>query len=145
MILQTDPGLPDEVHTFGCYFTSVLYHAEVRTGLVFDVDRVLSIFTAAKKVGILVEECYVQDPVGLATLAGILVQSVEKADINAIPDIRGFELLHFHRAADTPAGMDNAMHDHFVAGDGHGKVAFDPLGKSFTVQYGYLQNKRIFS
>jgi len=145
MILQTDPALPDEVHTFGCYFTSVLFHAERKTGLTFDADRVLSIYNAAKKTGILGDECYVQDPVRLANLAGINVESVAHAENNDIPGPNGFELLHFHRAADTPTGMGNAMHDHFVAGDGHGAVIFDPLGDSNTVKYGYLQNKRIFS
>jgi hypothetical protein len=145
VIYQTDPALPEEIHIFGCYFTSVLFHAERKTGSKFDATKVLAIFNAAKKTGILGDECFVQDPVRLANLAGLAVESVTKAENNAIPDASGFEILHFHRAADTPAGMGNAMHDHFVAGDGHGQVAFDPLGQSNTVKYGYLQNKRIFA
>ena len=145
MILQTDPKLPEEVHTFGCYFTSVLFHAERLTRKLFDADKVLAIYHAAKQTGVIGEECFVNDPASLAAIAGVNVHSVYKADNSIIPGPNGFELLHFHRDADTPKGMGNAVHDHFVAGDGHGKVAFDPLGKSFTVQYGYLKSKRIFA
>lgn len=144
MIRQSDPAMPAEVQIFGCYFCSVLYLAEMRTGKVFDADRVMAIYKAAKRSGILGEECYVAKPVDLFALAGVNLRDVVKADNNVIPGPGGFELLHFHRAANTPAGMKNKMHDHFVAGDGHGQVAFDPLGQSLTVRWGYLQNKRIF-
>ncbi len=144
MILQTDPGLPEEIHTFGCYFCSCLYHAERLTGREMDVDRVMAIFTAARASGILLEECYVNDPVSLMAVAGVNVRAVVKAGKLELPSERGFEVLHFRREKDTPAGMGNGAHDHFVAGDGHGKVAFDPLGLSNTVKYGYLKDKRIF-
>ncbi len=145
MILQTDPALPQEINDFGCYFTSCLYHAERKTGTTFDVDRVLEIYQKAKAHGIVGDQCYVERPVSLMALAGAIFDSVDKAGVGVNPDAKGAELLHFHRDADTPKGMGNAMHDHFVAGDGQGNVAFDPLGDSNTVKYGFLQNKRIFS
>lgn len=144
MILQTDPALPEVIHSFGCYFTSCLFHAEKRTGKSFAADEVLAIFEAAKKAGFIGDDCYVDDPIGLLRLAGVRVSGVVKAGISVLPGDRGFELLHFHREADSPTGMGNVVHDHFVAGDGAGAVAFDPLGDSNTVKYGFLQNKRIF-
>ena len=145
MILQTDPELNEEIATFGCYFCSCLYHAERLTGHAMDSTRVLAIFTAAKQTGIILEDCFVNDPISLLSLAGVNVSTVLKVDKTTNPSDHGFELLHFHRDADTPTGMGNAVHDHFVAGDGTGKVAFDSLGLSNTVKYGYLEDKRIFS
>src|SRR6478609_6322932 len=114
MILQTDPALPEEINDFGCYFCSCLFEAEKRTGKSFDADEVLSVFRAAKQTGILGAECFVNDPVSLLELVGVRVQSVVKADNGSKPMPGGFELLHFHRDSDTPAGMGNAAHDHFV-------------------------------
>ena len=145
MILQTDPSLPEEIHTFGCYFTSLLYHAEKRLKRDVKSDEVLSIFKAAKQTGIIGKDCLVQDPVALLHIVGVRVGSVVKAGPLVVPSAIGFEILHFHRDADTPKGQGNSVHDHFVAGDGTGKVIFDPLGKSNTVKYGHLQDKRIFS
>jgi len=145
MILQTDPSLNDEIASFGCYMCSLLFHAERLTGVTMDHDRVMAIWTAAKATGIIGDECFVNDPVSLLSLAGVNISSVSRVDKTVNPVKNGFELLHFHRDADTPAGMGNAVHDHFVAGDGAGKVAFDPLGESNTVKYGFLQDKRIFA
>ena len=145
MILQTDKNLNAEIAAFGCYFCSCLAHAEKATGKTFNAEDVLGIWGKAKANGILGAECFVNDPIGLLALVGVKLNGVFKAENSATPSGYGFELLHFHRASDTPAGMGNAMHDHFVLGDGAGKVAFDPLGQSNTVKYGYLQNKRIFA
>ena len=145
MILQTHPELPEEIHNFGCYFTSCLFHAEKKTGKTFGPGDVVAIFKSAKQVGILGEDCYVKDPISLMHLVGVKVSTVGKAGISVLPETDGFELLHFHRDSDTPTGMGNAVHDHFVAGDGKGDVAFDPLGDSNTVKYGFLLDKRVFS
>ena len=110
-----------------------------------DVDRVMAIYTAAKQTGVIGDECFVNDPISLLAIAGVHVDTVLKVDANTLPSDRGLELLHFRRDADTPRGMGNSAHDHFVAGDGKGNVAFDPLGDSNTVKYGYLKDKRIFS
>jgi len=143
MILQTDKRLPEPIPTFGCYLCSCLYHAEKKTGKTFTADDVVGIYRAAKQTGIIGDECFVKDPVALMTLAGAKGKSVTKATNNVYPVPPAVELLHFHRDADTPKGMGNSVHDHFVAGTGTGKVAFDPLGDSNTVKYGFLQNKRI--
>lgn len=144
MILQTHKELPGDVNTWGCYFMSLLYHAEKKTGKLFDVDKVISIYRACKTTGILGEECFVIDPVSLLAVAGVGVSTVTRVDAVTNPTQGGFEVLHFHRDADTPVGMGNSAHDHFVAGDGTGHVAFDPLGMSNTVRYGFLKSRRIF-
>ena len=144
MIYQIHPDLPKEIHDFGCYFMSVLFLAEEKTSKYIDQDEALAIFRAAKQTGIIGDDCYVKDPVSLFRLAGVRISSVVKASKEIVPGPGGFELLHFHRNADTPDGMKNLAHDHFVAGDGNGNVAFDPMGRSNTVKYGFLENKRIY-
>lgn len=144
MILQTDPTFPEEIHAFGCYFMSVIFLASGITGKVRKADEILAIFKAAKVAGILGKECYVQDPLGLFRLLGVRMSAAVKAGADTMPEDGCFEVLHFHRDADTPKGQGNAVHDHFVVGDGRSAVVYDPLGGSNTVRFGFLENKRVF-
>lgn len=149
MIRQNDPLMPDAVKHWGCYFMSVLYHAEVKRARLFYADEVISIYRACMqtgvigkevyKDGVLIDGCFVNDPISLFHVAGIRVSSVVKMDAKYKAQPGEIELLCFHR----PKGQNNSEHTHFVAGV-DGKVAFDPLGTSNTVKYGYLKSKRIF-
>lgn len=111
-----------------------IYHSAVMTGIVGK---------EVWKDGVLVDGCFVQDPVALFNLCGVRVGSVAKlgADYKAKPE--EIEIQLWHRDADTPKGMKNAAHDHFVLADA-GKVVYDGLGQSNTVRYGFLKSKRIF-
>ena len=102
MILQTDKNLNAEIAAFGCYFTSCLAHAEMATGKAFAAEDVIGVFNQAKTKGILGPECFVSDPIGLLGLVGVELTTVLKTGIGTQPSGGGFELLHFHRDADTP-------------------------------------------
>ena len=161
-ILQTDSRLPLAVKNWGCLFFCVL----TASGKEFLADEILAIYQSAKTTGILgyldekgkfhagerfddkgnvIDGCYVKDPVSLANLAGMRADSYWKADKGVPAPAGAKEFLHFHRNADTPVGSGNAVHDHFVNGDGNGRVTNDSLGQSNTVKYGFLENKRFLA
>lgn len=161
MYRQDDKLMPKVVNLFGCYFFSILYHAERARGTPITVAEVVNIYSKARaqkipgtaltvigpevydKLGNLTDGCTIYDPVALAKLAGLPVHSVTKTSSAQAVPVGGYEILVFHRPPNTPQGMNNAEHTHFVAGDGFGQVAFDPLGQSNTVKYGNLIGKRI--
>jgi len=149
VIRQNDTAMPEAIKNWGCYFMSVLYHAEKKRGKPFDADEIISIYRACMTTGVigkeeykdgrLVDGCFINDPVSLFHVAGVRVSSVIKMDASYKAQQGELELLCWHR----PATSMNAEHTHFVAGE-NGQVAFDPLGKSMTVKLGYLKSKRIF-
>lgn len=149
MLRQDDKMMPDAVKHWGCYFMSVLYLAEKKRGKVFHADEIISIYRSCLQTGIidkevykdgvLIDGCFVTDPISLFDVAGVRVSSVVKMDAKYKAGPGEYELLCYHR----PATATNREHTHFVAGI-DGKVAFDPLGQSNTVKYGYLKSKRIF-
>ena len=153
---QDDSSFPPALVKFGCYYTSILWHAEQLRCKMISRDEYLDIYRAAMMTGIiskekvengvLVDGCTVLDPLALFDLAGYSkFRSVSKSPPGELPPPKGIEILVFHRDADFPKGMGNKPHTHFVAGNGKGQVAFDPLGQSNTVKHGFLQSKRIFS
>ena len=149
MIRQNDTLMPEAVKNWGCYFMSVLYLAEEKRKRPFYADEIISIYKSCLTTGIidkevfkdgqLIDGCYVLDPVSLFHVAGVRVSSVVKVDAGYKAGPGEYEILCYHR----PASATNREHTHFVAGL-DGKVAFDPLGNSNTVKYGYLKSKRIF-
>jgi len=157
MVRQNDPAFPEAIRKFGCYFFSILAHCEMIFGEAMLIDDIMKIYVSATSSGIIAKEtydatgnltdgCTVNSPIALFHLAGVGKYNwVSKTEASYVTKAKEIEILVFERKADTPAGMKNAKHTHFVAGDGKGKVMFDPLGPSNTVKYGTLISKRIFS
>lgn len=149
MLRQTDKMLPEAINKWGCYFMSVLWHAEQKRQKMFHADEIISIYRACMttgvigkevyKDGVLVDGCFVNDPISLFQVAGVRVASVIKMDAKYKAGKDELELLCFHR----PDGPSNKEHTHFVAGK-DGKVIWDPIDNSNTVRFGYLKSKRIF-
>jgi len=141
--------LPEAIQKWGCYFMSVLYHAETERMKPFYADEIISIYRACiatgvigKEVftnGVLTDGCFVNDPISLFQVAGVRVSSVVKMDAKYVALPREIELLCFYR----PAGVNNAEHTHFVPGI-DGKPCWDSIQDSNTVKLGYLKSKRIF-
>jgi len=149
MLRQTDKQLPEAIQKWGCYFMSVLYHAETKRMKPFWADEIISIYKACMATGVigkevfkdgkLIDGCFVNDPISLLSIAGVRVSSVLKMDAKYKAGAGELELLCYHR----PAGPNNAEHTHFVPGI-DGKPCWDPIQDSNTVKYGYLKSKRIF-
>lgn len=132
---------------------SILYLSGVKKGKVYEADEIDAIYKSAVQTGIigkevwkdgvLIDGCYINDPVALFGLCGVGVSTVTKAvaSYKAKPD--ELEIQLWHRDANTPKGTQNAAHDHFVVAE-NGMVTYDGLGRSNTCKYGYLKSKRIF-
>jgi len=153
VIRQDDKKLPLAINKWGCYFMSVIYLCGVKRGKEFDAVEIEAIYRAALTTGIvgkekfidgiLIDGCYVMDPVSLFELCGVRLSSVRKENAQYVARPGEYEIQHWRREADTPNGYTNAAHDHFVAAI-NGKIAYDGLGASNTCKFGKLVSKRIF-
>ena len=150
MLRQTDKMMPEAIQKWGCYFMSVLWHCEQKRQKMFLADEIISIYRACMTTGVidkevfdkdgkLVDGCLVNDPISLFQVAGVRVGSVIKMDAKYKTGKDEIEILCFHRPKNTPAGMNNSEHTHFIP-----SMEWDPIQNSNTVKYGYLKSKRIF-
>lgn len=119
----------------GCYFLSIIHLAETATHERIDA---VEQFMLALSQGFIRQDCFVVSPaLILSELTGIRWgMKKTTADYAAGPD--ELEILRFER---QDVG---ALIGHFVAGDGKGRVAYDPYGDSRTVRDGALISKRVF-
>lgn len=134
-VYQTDEQFPEEIQKFGCCFMTILYHLDKE----LTHEKVLRLFEHCKKNGVLGEECFVQDPQGLCNLYGTAIyKGWARKDYKCSPN--EFEQLVYV--------WKEKEFTHFVAGDGQGNVAYDPINYggqgSNTVKNGYLESKRIY-
>ena len=114
----------------GCYFLSLLHLAQR------DNDAI-GLYKQAVAVGVMDEECYIQDPARLLSLiAGGTWRVVHQA-AQYLTKSDELEILRFERKAAMKT------YAHFVVGDGRGQVAYDPLDNAQTVASGELVSKRI--
>ena len=114
----------------GCYFLALLHLAQR------DNDAI-GLYKQAVAVGVMDEECYIQDPARLLSLiAGGTWRVVHQA-AQYITKSDELEILRFERKATAKT------YAHFVVGDGRGHVAYDPLDNAKTVSEGQLVSKRI--
>ena len=124
-----------ELGTGGCYFLSLIHIAEDLYGgrRIDAVER----FEEAKRSGLCLEDGFILHPEGIMSLLYPAPWYYHKEGAGYAPMSGEFEVLRYERP--TP----KVIYSHFVVGDGQGGVAYDPLGKSETVEHGTLQSKRI--
>lgn len=118
----------------GCYFLSIVKAAELVVEHYIDAYQA---YTSALSDELIKENCFINSPDKLMGMLTGLRWSVSKEPADYIPSRGEVEILRFERNE----GM--ATIGHFVLGDGHGSVAYDPYGKSRTVAEGKLISKRI--
>lgn len=134
MILQTSPELSPEINENGCYFMSLLFLAGQKTGQSFHTADITRIKSEAEGLNYLRHDCYVLNPAGILSLAGLPATYTNRHE----PPSREtsddeIEVLYYRYE----------QYGHFVAGH-KGKVSYDPMGMSNSVQLGELKSKRIF-
>lgn len=126
-----------EIGESGCYFLSIVRAAEERTGKTINP---VAAYIEMKKKKHLGAECFVAQPDSiLSELTGIRFSVRHESKDYKAKDGE-VEVLRF---AWKKSGGGVSMH--FVLGDGCGRVAYDPLGDSYTVKHGALDSKRIFT
>lgn len=115
----------------GCYLISLLslYGYEAQA---------LSLYPEFVRARWMDEDCFIREPAAILNFIDNSAEhQVYHAPADYIPARGEREILRFE-LVDT-----GATYAHFVVGDGHGGVAYDPLGTSRTVKYGRLISKRI--
>lgn len=129
----------------GCYFLSILELAES----LGHENEPLGFYDEAAKAGDLGPDCMVQDAGSLLSEAtGEAWTCLKAGDGHELPlsyqCARGeLEILRYERQPE-PGDTASSERAHFVVGDGHGVLAWDPWGKSHTVEVGKVVSKRIF-
>lgn len=135
-------GLCARLGAEGCYELSLMWLAERIADREIDVVRA---HVDALRDGLVEADCFVKSPEGLLlALTGERFKVVRAGDgpgyvlpLSYVPLEGEFEVLRFERQD------GRATIAHFVVGDGHGGVAFDPYEGSRTVRDGILKSKRI--
>jgi hypothetical protein len=144
MILQTDSRLKSDIREFGCYFMSILWFAVKYVQIELDTQLINDIYQTCFSYNYIGDECWIKDPDRIFQIACNSKRRWKFTQKHELPytrcNIDQVEILHFHYVDEK-----GKEHDHFVAGDGFGNVAYDPWGESETVRSGYLENKRIFT
>jgi len=115
----------------GCYFISLLKIVNLN-------DDAIKLYRQSVELGIIDADCYVKDPAQLLCLITDWRHwevRHESASYQTKPF--EYEILRFERKTPT------RTYSHFVVGDGHGNVLYDPLDDSNTVKFGQIVSKRI--
>jgi hypothetical protein len=115
----------------GCYFLSILFLAERIAEKKIDP---IETFILCTEKGIVSTDGTILDAGKVMSLLTDMSFSARKEEPIYMPSAGEFEVLVY----------SNAKFTHFVAGDGKGSVACDPLGHSNTVATGKIVGKRIF-
>jgi hypothetical protein len=116
---------------YGCYFLSLIHLAEELTGKRIDA---IDAFLYARQQKWIEDDCTMLAPDSVLSRFAGAVFAVAKEDAGYSAKDGEYEVLQFQ----------NGTFKHFVLGDGHGRVAYDPLGDSNTVAKGVVIGKRIF-
>lgn len=120
----------------GCYLLTIVHIAEQVLQERLDAVKIYEDVLAA---GLITDDCYVKDSAGLLnSLVPVRYTCIKFDTLDQLPQDGDWEVLRYERP--TPG----VLYSHFVLGDGHGKVAWDPLGVSNTVAYGHLAARRVF-
>lgn len=115
---------------YGCYFLSIVHIAENITGR--RIDAIAAYIDAFER-KMIDNEATVLNPGAVISMltGGKYTVRHEGSTYKTAPN--EYEVLVF-----------KAKFTHYVAGDGTGRVSYDPLGNSNTVATGSIVEKRIF-
>ena len=141
MIRQDDGRMKVEIRQWGCYFMSILFWLNKLTNISLSADCITDgIYKLFVKRQWMRETCFILNPLAILDWGGIECTVVTENGSHRLPPNyqcrkNDIEILFFKRPGHQ---------GHFVAGDGKGNVAYDPMGRSVSVKDGDLISKRVF-
>lgn len=125
-----------ELGKYGCYFLSVVKAAEQDRG---GDCPILPSFFDMKKRGFIGNDCYMLHPDRVLSALTGKPYTVRRESKDYKAKAGEIEILRYEWRG------EGGVSAHFVLGDGYGRIAYDPLAGSYTVQNGLLESKRIFT
>ena len=137
MILQRDGRLKPEIQKHGCYLMCLLWYANKFTNMSLSPEMINGgMWNLLVKRGWMTDKAYIMDPEAILDWCGVKATYSGKHET---PDVfcgeREFEILYWKHPE---------VGGHFTAGDGKGRVTYDPWGISRAATEGALLSKRIF-
>lgn len=142
-IYQTDKEFPTAIQEWGCFFLSILKQLVIRLGVdaIWNHGEIVRIYENEEIDHDLGSDLTVKDAQGLCdhVVGEGRIKYSGGQGINYPTSSNQFEILVYHR--------NGADFNHFVCGDGSGKVIYDPWSKdgSRSVREGICIGKRIFN
>jgi hypothetical protein len=139
MILQIDDRLKVDPWwgESGCGLMSIFYFVNKFTNYPFDIENILVFGDSFRKHGLVTDEFFINDWEGIFRFFRFDVIYHNKHESpDTICKSREFEILDWYNPGTKKR--------HFTAGDGKGRVTYDPMGESITMRDGFLRSKRIF-
>jgi len=137
VILQKDGRLQTEIQKHGCYYMSLLWYANKFTNMSLSVELIdAALFKRFVINEWMSEGAYILDPEAILNWCGVKCYYTNKhEDPDVICGPTEFEILYWRHPE---------VGGHFTAGDGKGRVTYDPYGVSKAASEGTLMSKRIF-
>jgi hypothetical protein len=143
MIRQDDERLIHQYHRGGCYVFSILWFVNMVKNFPFSAELLNELHATLIKHGWMEDDCTVLRPESIYGYFDIGAKIVwDKNSQHKQPPSR---ICHPNQVECLEWYNPSTGHGHFTAGNGLGMVTYDPLGKSNTVEHGYLVSKRIFT
>lgn len=125
----------------GCYFLSLLELGRQIVGISVDAFKAYTTcVTKTTKEGkpYMLRDCYINSPIDVLSVATGMSFEYRKEPANYSPAPGEYVILRYELREEA------IVKSHFVVGDRQGMVAWDPYGKSLTVEDGKLQSMRVF-
>ena len=137
MILQRDGRFRKEIQEEGCYLMCILWFANKFTNMQIEPSSVSDgMYTLFMRHGWMNERCRILDPEAMLNWCGVDCVYTDRHETpSRMCDKREFEILYWKHPE---------YGGHFTAGDGRGRVTYDPWGVSKAATEGALISKRIF-
>jgi len=137
MILQRDGRLRPEIQEHGCYLMNLLWFANKFTNMQVEPSAMNDkMFTLFMRHNWMNEQAYILDPAGILNWCGVDCRYTNRHETpDRMCGEKEFEILYWKHPA---------VGGHFTAGDGRGRVTYDPWGVSKAASEGALISKRIF-
>jgi hypothetical protein len=125
-----------QIREYGCYLMCLLWLGNKLNNVPLSASLISEdLYVKYQKHGWMDEECFIKQPVKILNDLGVDVTTVRKVPADHEP-LGRLEILYFRHAE---------LGGHFVAGDGHGNVTYDPWGVSRAATEGTLESKRVFA
>ena len=137
MILQRDGRLRPEIQANGCYLFCLLWYANKFTNMSLSAEMISNgIYRLLMKHKWMDEQAYINDPEAILNWCGVDCTYTDKHETpDRMCGPKEFEILYWKHPS---------VGGHFTAGDGRGRVTYDPWGVSKAATEGALISKRIF-
>ena len=142
MIWQTHDQLNRNINLYGCYWMALLWHVVRIRRLSIDPEWLERRYDRHVKMGWIRENCFVLNPTAVLRDVGLKTETVTDPLLEEPWKLRPSYLCKDNEIEILK--WTNGENHHFTAGNGYGRITYDPMGISRTASQGIITSKRVF-